>query len=89
MAITEEYLLFELILQNTSRVLKSVTSAALATTLTRQIHPKKHSFWVINEHFEGEFNDARASAIVFNTLLVEYITDYQKREYRIRLSQLC
>ena len=44
-----------------SRVLKNVMSDGLS----RQILPKKRSLWVINEHFEAEFNALRPSAIVF------------------------
>ena len=44
-----------------NRVLKNVMSDGLS----RQISPKKRSLWVINEHFEGEFNALRPGAIVF------------------------
>jgi hypothetical protein len=53
-------------MKQTSRVLKNVMSDGLG----RQISPKKRSLWVINEHFEGEFNALTPSAIVFNILLV-------------------
>jgi hypothetical protein len=42
-----------------NRVLKNVMSDGLS----RQILPKKRSLWVINEHFEGEFNALRPSVV--------------------------
>jgi hypothetical protein len=45
----------------TNRAMKVVMSDGLR----RQILPKKRSLWVINEHFEGEFNAIRPGAIVF------------------------
>ena len=53
--------LFTATVVSTTRVLKNVMSDGLS----RQIFPKKRSLWVINEHFEGEFNALRPSAIVF------------------------
>jgi hypothetical protein len=44
-----------------SGVLKNVMSDGLS----RQILPKKRSLWLINTHFEGEFNTLRPGEIVF------------------------
>lgn len=43
------------------RVLENVMSAVMS----RSILPKKRSLWGTHEHFGEEFNDAGASAIIF------------------------
>jgi hypothetical protein len=43
--------------------LKNVGGDALA----RQIFQKKRSLHVVNEHFFGKFNDARASEVIFQS----------------------
>jgi hypothetical protein len=43
--------------------LKSVGGKALV----RQIFQKKRSLHVVNEHFFGKFNDARASEVIFQS----------------------
>jgi hypothetical protein len=45
--------------------LKNVGGEALA----RQIFQKKRSLHVVNEHFFGKFNDARASKVIFQSFL--------------------
>jgi hypothetical protein len=53
-------------LERSNRVLKNVMSDGLSRPLiTVKWLPKKRSLWVINEHFEGEFNALRPGAIVF------------------------
>ena len=48
--------------------LKNVGGEALA----RRICPKKRSLHVVNEHFFGKFNDARASKVIFQRFRRSY-----------------
>jgi hypothetical protein len=59
--VARSFVVLRVVRMVTSRVLKNVMSDGLS----RQILPKKRSLWVINEHFEAEFNALRPSAIVF------------------------
>ena len=50
-----------LMMKITSRLLKNISEAAKA----RQKCPKQRSLHVVNEHFEGIFNEELATQVVF------------------------
>ena len=62
-------------------MLEGVTSAPMDRPFNGQLClPTKRSLWVINEHltglaFQGEFNDASASAIDFQQAVYAFLRD--------------